>query len=543
MDPRSRPLPGPRATRPSLPLAFLLVLFLGSVPAARTAAAADPFDGLAKTFRDELATDKAETRLHAFQMVSASKDVRAVDLLIEGVAKEVARRDVYQRTQEKWAQELEKVLGDIEKSNAAKPPESPREIEAYNKRMKKLADTRDALNERLRDVAVDLVQEASILSAGSAAVATVVGTLAGSDLSSALARVEEAWMKGPKALPDDRLRWVDVLTRLKGPGPGERLSLLVRDEAADPRVRAAAVEARVTRSDAGALEDALAALPSTSFPVQAAAVEALKRLHRKEAIDPLIALLAREDLGEVRTRVHRALRSLTGEKHGPYAQPWKDWWQGARATFVPPEKAADAEDLVRPEKGLTFYGITTFSDKILFVLDVSGSMLDPAHPEAAGARANERRIDVLRKEFAGAVDMLDEKKKFNVLLFNHRVIRYQAGALVGDRAARDAAKRWALAVEPSSGTNIHDSLETAFRLANTAADGKNYQAVFDTIYFMTDGTPTAGKLQKSADILEAVATWNRTAKVTVHCIAVGDGADVKFLSALATANHGQFVKR
>jgi hypothetical protein len=531
-------------TRPSLLLvASLLALSLGAVPAPRSAAAGDAFDGLAKTFRDELATDKVETRLHAFQMVSASKDPRAVDLVIEGVAKEVARRDTLGKLQEKWAQELEKVLSDIEKGNSASPPSNPREIDTYNKKMTKLSNQRDALNERLRDVAVDLVQETSILSAGSAALATVVATFAGSDLASAIGKVDEAWMKGSKALPDDRLRWVDVMTRLKGVEPGERLSAVVRDETADPRVRAAAVEAKVTRGDAAALDDALAVLASTSFPVQAAAIESLKRLHRKEAIDPLIVLLARDDLGEVRTRAHRALRSLTGEKHGPYAQPWKDWWQGAQATFVMPEKAAEAADLVRPEKGLTFYGITTFSDRILFVLDVSGSMLDPAHPEAAGARANERRIDVLRREFAGAVDMLDEKKKFNVLLFNHRVIRYQAGALPGDRASRDAAKRWAVAVEPSSGTNIHDSLETAFKLVNTAADGKNYLAMFDTIYFMTDGTPTAGKLQKADEILAAVAGWNRTAKVSLHCIAVGDGADVKFLSALATANYGQFVKR
>jgi hypothetical protein len=533
---------GPLVRRsPAAAVVLGLALLVGGVPAARPAAAADPFDGLAKTFRDEVATDKAETRLHAFQMVAASKDPRAVDLVIEGVAKEAARRDDLAKAQEKWALELEKVLGDIEKGNASSP-QGPREIEAFNKRMKKLTDRRDGLNERLRDVAADLVQERAILSAGAAAAAQVVTGLDEAHVPAALARLEAAW-RGPKALPDDPLRWVETMTRLRLPGPGEALSTLARDEAADPRLRAAALEARVTRGDAGAFDDALRALPASSFPVQAAAVEALRRLHRKEAIEPLIDLLAREDLGEIRTRAHRTLRSLTGEKHGPYAQPWRDWWQGARATFVLPEKPTDVAELTRPEKGLTFYGITTFSDRVLFVLDVSGSMLDPAHPDAAGARANDRRIDALRREFAGAVDMLDEKKKFNVLLFNHRVIRYQAGALPGDRPNRDAAKRWASEVEPSSGTNIHDALETAFRLANTAADGKNYLAVFDTIFFMTDGTPTAGKLQKPDLILEAVAQWNRTAHVTVHCIAVGEGADAKFLEALASANHGQFVRR
>ena len=89
------------------------------------------------------------------------------------------------------------------------------------------------------------------------------------------------------------------------------------------------------------------------------------------------------------------------------------------------------------------------------------------------------------------------------------------------RAARSAspARR-----EPTGGTNIHDALETAFRAADTAADGKTNLVAYDTIFFMTDGTPTAGKLQKPAEILAAVREWNRTARIMIHSVAVGDAA-------------------
>jgi hypothetical protein len=53
----------------------------------------------------------------------------------------------------------------------------------------------------------------------------------------------------------------------------------------------------------------------------------------------------------------------------------------------------------------------------------------------------------------------------------------------------------------------------------------------------------AGKLVKPDDILRVVREWNRTAKITIHCIAVGDACDVDFLKKLAAENYGDFVKR
>jgi uncharacterized protein YegL len=97
--------------------------------------------------------------------------------------------------------------------------------------------------------------------------------------------------------------------------------------------------------------------------------------------------------------------------------------------------------------------------------------------------------------------------------------------------------------EPSGGTNVHDALETAFQMAGSNVDGKNYLSSIDTIYFMTDGTPTAGKLVKPDEILAAVRGWNRLTRITIHCVGVGDECDVKFLEQLAKESGGTFVHR
>jgi hypothetical protein len=64
----------------------------------------------------------------------------------------------------------------------------------------------------------------------------------------------------------------------------------------------------------------------------------------------------------------------------------------------------------------------------------------------------------------------------------------------------------------------------------------------DTILFMTDGRPTAGKIQKPDQILEQVRAWNRTAKLKIHCVGVGEH-DEAFLQALAEIGGGEYVKR
>src|SRR5207247_883945 len=111
-------------------------------------------------------------------------------------------------------------------------------------------------------------------------------------------------------------------------------------EAQDPRLRMAALDGLARRGDAvdpaGAVDaartlaDATVLLDATPWPLQAAAIDALRLLHRKEAIEPLIAFLGKDGIGRLREDAHRALKSLTGEAHGPYRQPWQDWWADAK---------------------------------------------------------------------------------------------------------------------------------------------------------------------------------------------------------------------
>ena len=83
----------------------------------------------------------------------------------------------------------------------------------------------------------------------------------------------------------------------------------------------------------------------------------------------------------------------------------------------------------------------------------------------------------------------------------------------------------------AGGTNIFEALEAAFR------DPK-----VDTIYLLTDGQPSAGRLTNTEDILDEVRRWNRTKQVVIHCIGLGIDSDLLKRLAAMTGGSYKFVR-
>ena len=98
-------------------------------------------------------------------------------------------------------------------------------------------------------------------------------------------------------------------------------------------------------------------------------------------------------------------------------------------------------------------------------------------------------------------------------------------------------------------------METAFKMTGVgAAADRAYEPVFDTIFFMTDGTPTSGKTTDTKLILGDVHRWNEARKIRIHVVGMGgkakgapgqrgDDLDKDFLQKLAAENGGECVLR
>jgi hypothetical protein len=249
-----------------------------------------------------------------------------------------------------------------------------------------------------------------------------------------------------------------------------------------------------------------------------AACRALGLMRRKEAIPPLVAGLRGLTSGRLRYEVTAALRALTGQSLAELAAPWEEWWTRNQANFAPPPPAATAfnyELVLDPQEDLAYYEIPVVEDRIVFVIDTSGSM-------SWGGKPN--RLDKAREELKNLVGRLHERVLFNIILFSSGVRRWQKLPLVpatpGNKLAARAFLDKAQAV---GGTWTMDALEEA--LWEIAVPNG-----VETIYLLTDGAPNfmahspftrQDELPKSNDqIRRRIRFLNQVLKVRINAIGI-----------------------
>jgi uncharacterized protein YegL len=355
--------------------------------------------------------------------------------------------------------------------------------------------------------------------------------------------------------PEVRALGLHALGSVPGSRALERTKAALGD--ADPRVVVAALDALGPRTEPEAVDLAAGRLADPRWRVRAAAAACLADLGRaagaRALVEGLVVAKGR-DLDDLRA----ALVRLTGRSFPAAPGPWATWWDAEGKDFRGPREspvggvAAKAGEFAGDEGGLSFYGIQTHSTRVLFVLDVSGSMNFPGSKSDAARK----KIDVLREEVRRAITGLQDGSVFDIVLFSSSVRVWKKDPQVRGAKALSEALEFVNKAEVVGSTNVHDALETAFKMmgAGTTKD-KAAEPVYDTLFFMTDGRPTSGKVTDPQLILGAVRRWNEGRKVRVHVVGAGgkkpegaatpavDDVDPAFLKALAEQNGGEFVLR
>lgn len=280
-------------------------------------------------------------------------------------------------------------------------------------------------------------------------------------------------------------------------GAGARPTLLRASAHPDWRVRLAAAEvlpAAVTGDEASfAAVRSLLMDPSTCVRRAAAAASAEAKL--EEVAPDLIELLAQDPRLRTREAARQALKKLSDRDFGHDAGAWREWWRtrGEGATGETERKITFAQ----------YYGVSVQSDRVLFVVDVSGSMSWPWRKEP-------KRIDVARKELVRVIRELRPDSLFNVILFSTKVRAWQKGEVPADPRHVEAALAWVErnVRDPEGDTYAFDALEEAF--------ARNPE--FDTICLLSDGAPSGGPYVSPEGILASVTAWNRYRGAVVHTI-------------------------
>ena len=284
---------------------------------------------------------------------------------------------------------------------------------------------------------------------------------------------------------------------------------------------------------------------------------ALATLAVPESIEPLIEQLAQEE-PLIQKHMAAALEVITHQKLGTSVRSWQRWLaeDGQRfvAGEVPLGKGISAlvysltDQDSRPESAY-YYGIPQEGKSIVYVIDCSGSMVvsikDPKWDDKTPVDAGkESRIEATKEALIRVLGEMQNGKKFNIIFFNDIPHLYQEKMVPAKASERKKAQTWVSQLSAASSTNIHDALQRAFRFAGRGPTDKHYRSGVDTIFLLTDGTPTTpdGKSDSTEKILEAVRRWNPFQRVTIHCIGIGKSINKSFLEQLARENGGSFVQ-
>ena len=305
----------------------------------------------------------------------------------------------------------------------------------------------------------------------------------------------------------------------------------------DVDVRNAAVEQIGIGRNKKQVPVLLAALEHDDWSTRFAAVEGLLSMKDKRAVGPLIERMAK-DPGRLGKRISEVLWEFTAQPYGEDIKRWQSWWTEAAPKFsIVSQKDLDLAAKAREEQRLKqrtrstakFFGLQVESHRVIFVLDVSGSMLESMYGRYVGKRGA-ARIDVAKQEVKQAIENLDEGALFNVFAFSSGVEKWQKeSAGTNSPASRQAALTWVERLGAAGATNLYDSLKLAFADKDV-----------DTIYVMSDGEPTNGEVIDPFRIREEVAFWNKHRKIKIHTVAIGSNLEV--LEWLAADSGGKHVK-
>lgn len=405
------------------------------------------------------------------------------------------------------------------------------------------------------------------------------------------ARAPEALAKGADAarvarlvgvatgdtLPSARAVAIEALGRIGG---AEALAALTKIRASDTvaAMRSRALAALCSFKVVEMKDAVVASLSDPAWEVRALAAAICVRAKLVEAAGALVLGLEKED-GRLRKDFDDALLALVGVRFYGDAALAKQWWAANQTSVAEKAKAlADAGEYDKPvgpietwdapdaatgeadkAKGVTssFYGISTPSRRILIVADISFSMADPAGAKPAAptgtgkdaypAPTGSAKIDIARWQLHRAVAALPKDASFDFVVFSESYKLWQPEMTEATDGAKAKAHDFIDAIKPNGTTNICDTLEKVFDLAVAGPAGGRGKAArdglgADTVYLMTDGNPNRGRITDGAALVDSLIARNRSARLVIHTIGIGEAAGSSLLQTLAKRTGGQYVE-
>lgn len=269
-----------------------------------------------------------------------------------------------------------------------------------------------------------------------------------------------------------------------------------------------------------------------SFGFRRCLVDAVAQVPDKATIEFLIEIAAKFK-GQLRFETVQHLARLTGQNFGGFSDQWTEWWKDQSATFqfsaeraaaVPVVSSLAVARIAWPDPVPEFYGVPIYANRVVFVIDRSGSM----RSSVDGITRLKEAVTELEK----AVDALDRYAYFNIFAFNSDVLPFMSELVQAEDVNKRAARNFSYRLTPLKKTASYDALYSGLR-----AD-LNLEAM----YFLSDGEPTMGRIVDMPTIVNSITAENALQRTSIYTLGIdARAAHEEFLQDLAKRNYGKFV--
>ena len=311
-------------------------------------------------------------------------------------------------------------------------------------------------------------------------------------------------------------------------------ALLERLGEEDAVVRNAALEVLAARG-AEHLEPVYVGLAHPDWSTRLTALKLLEELRVPASVGKIIAQMENEE-GRMSHEFAEVLFNLTGQPFRVRWGNWKAWWSDAEDGFEPikpselrKRRKEEEERRLRMITRVQFFGIRIVSHRVIFIIDVSGSMNEPTRAQYVGGQG-EPRMSLAQRELKKCIDALDAKALFNVVTFSGGVDPWlDEGVEDSGERSREEAKGFVDKLGAMGGTNLYGALQYAFE-----------DSEVDTIFVLSDGEPSAGDVVDPFEIREHVRRWNKDREIVINSIAVGGSFQI--LEWIAEDSGGTHVR-
>lgn len=389
--------------------------------------------------------------------------------------------------------------------------------------------------------------------------------------------------------PRDSLRVFDAAKRTLAAVTDPEAVEIIRHEATRNRawqVQVMLVQVMAIRAQDADWDVVIEALQSRVQHVQRAAIRAISDARLARAIDALIDVVAAtERAGDlVWVDANQALTHITGQEFGS-ANDWRNWWEPNRARFNP-ANVQEGQGGVRTGSGTRsrtpppeLFGEEILSKRVVFIIDISGSMEEVDPPPAGGGETSggnpgggsttggrpgqqggnpggtpppfdpndesRRRITRAKLELIRVVQALEPDVRFTIIAYSDRLV-YMDGSGGGLAEGQDVPPPNGFQLTTASASGKREAIQFVESLhhGGTTWTDAALRAAFlyeeaNTIYLVSDGAPTHDGMTmlNTQGILDEVRELNRLRNVQIHALCF-PGANHQFMGALATQNGG-----